>query len=156
MNPRRTARHGFTLVEVIVALAIAFVSLGVLTQAFVYSLEALPSEQTNRQIERDDLRWVRSQILESEDRDVLEDGGEITTPTLDEVEWEAELEEAELPDLFYVTIQYQWRDQLSLEDREHEETLLIYNPNWSDPTDRDSLLEDAQDAIERIADERDW
>lgn len=152
----RLSRRGFTVAEVIIALAIAFLALGVLTQAFVNALNALPQSRPHRQIQADALHWVRAQILKAEDRDALEDGGEVEAPTLGEVQWEAEIEDAELPDLFHVTLTYRWRPEGEVKEQEQTETILVYQKNWSDPTDRGRVLEDAQDAIERISDERDW
>ncbi|MDP0501630.1 MAG: prepilin-type N-terminal cleavage/methylation domain-containing protein [Verrucomicrobiota bacterium JB022] len=152
----RSQRSGFSLVEVIVAMAIAFMSIAVLTQAFIAALNALPTERVDHAAQREDLRWVRAQIFAIGDYMELEDGGEFTTPLLGEIDWEAELEETDLPDLFYVTLEYRWRNGDSLQDSRFEETLLVYNKNWSDPTDRGRLVDDTQDAIERVADRRDW
>ena len=143
-------RGGFTLIEVIVALALAGVSFLVLSEAFAGTLRALADNRVQADIQGQ-LRFVRNQILLEPDRDEFERGGEVTTLELGEVVWEAEIEETEVPSLFRTTLLISYIDPVTEEEVELTEVLRVLRPTWADPVENSVLLEDFR---ERIQDRR--
>jgi len=146
MSPRSTHK-AFSLIEVMVAMAIAAVAFTVLSQTFVNTLRVLGSLtfEANRE---NDLRFVRSQIILEPDRDTFEDGGEIETLNFGTARWEAEIEETSVVDLFLVRLRIELSGGNNTDPSEHEETLYLLRPTWSDPIDRSIILENARDALE--------
>lgn len=144
-SPPPTA-HGFSLIEIIIAIAIAGMAFVVLTQTFVYTLDALHGVR-NEPHERPDLRFVRSQIILEQDRDSFENGGEIETLDIGTVRWEGIIEETAVVDLFRVELQLDI-DLPDGERRDQRETLYLLRPTWSDPAERSILLDDARRELE--------
>lgn len=149
-------RNGFTLVEVLVALAVFLLASGALLQATFNSLLGLQSLQRETE-QLDDRRFVRNQILQEPDLDTFEEGGEITTLDRGEVRWEAEVEETETLHLFKVHLTMEFEPlEGGYEPVVLEETLYLLRPTWSEPGDATELLEDARERIERNRRSRDW
>lgn len=142
----RPARAGFSLVEIVIAIAIAGLAFAVLTQTFVYILQALQGVR-DMPTQQPDLRFARSQIILEADRDTFENGGELETLNLGTVRWEGYVEETDVVDLFRVTLHMEI-DPPDGDRRSKEETLYLLRPTWSDPAERSILLEDARREIE--------
>lgn len=157
-NPSTSAkRHplcAFSLIEVLIAVAIAGIAFFAFTQAFFNTLKAMEGlkiESDNTQ----DIRFVRSQIINEPDLDTFEEGGEITTLDLGRVDWYAEVEETETVDLFRVRLIMEFENPDG-EPFEQRENLFLLRPTWSDPIERSSLMSEAQKDIESEARRRDW
>lgn len=139
----------FSLIEVLVALAIFALCIGVFAQSLynaMHGLEVVKSNSHEDQLYRFALR----QVLRIEDREEVEDSDSIETPEDGPVDWSAEIEETEVLDLFKLTVEMTLaKSGGSIFDREagRVETLYVYRPNWSDSIDRDSLKQDKQDAL---------
>jgi len=138
--------RGFSLIEVLVAIAIWGVAVTVLLQAFVNTLTVLDHLETDSS--RDlDLKFIRNNILQEADLDTFEEGGEITTLNMGTAHWEAEVEPTSIPNLFEVllTIEFEGTD---VEIPTIEETIYVLRPTWSDPLDKADIKEDIQKKIE--------
>jgi len=151
---KRNLRSGFSLIEVIIAIAIAGISFFVLTETFfnvLLTLEGLESESDYQK----DVRFVRRQIIQIADRDELEDGGEITTLDLGQAEWLVEIEETNIVDLFTVQLEITFEnpDGKSIE---YQEILYLMRPTWSDPIESSAILSEVRDSIEDEERGRDW
>ena len=147
-------RKGFSLIEVLVAVAIAGIAFFVLTETFfnvLLTLESLESESDYQK----DVRFVRREIVQIADRDELEDGGEITTLDLGTAEWRAELEALDVVDLFKVELEIDFENPEG-EPINYRETLYLLRPTWSDPIESSSILSEARDRIEEQNMRRDW
>jgi prepilin-type N-terminal cleavage/methylation domain-containing protein len=145
---------GFSLIEVVIAIAVAGIAFFVLTETFfnvLLTLDGLESESDYQK----DVRFVRREIIQIADRDELEDGGEITTLDLGEAMWEVELEETEIVDLFKMDlfIEFENPDGSPIEYRE---ILFLLRPTWSDPIESSAILSDVRDRIEENNLRRDW
>jgi prepilin-type N-terminal cleavage/methylation domain-containing protein len=145
---------GFSLIEVVIAIAVAGIAFFVLTETFfnvLLTLDGLESESDYQK----DVRFVRREIIQIADRDELEDGGEITTLDLGEATWEVELEETEIVDLFQMDlfIEFENPDGSPIEYRE---ILFLLRPTWSDPIESSAILSDVRDRIEENNLRRDW
>lgn len=141
--------QGFTLVETLVALALMTLTVAVLTEAFYNTLRAVDLIDV-RATNEDDIRFVRSTVIQTASLEDFEDGDEIETLNLGQAAWEAYVEETDLPDLFRVELTIEFENPEG-EPFSHREKLYLLRPTWSEPTDRSSLLEDMR---ERIEDER--
>lgn len=154
MNDRTPRRSGFTLIETVVAIAIAGVAFFMLTETFfnvLLTLESLKSESDYQ----NDVRFARSQIIQISDRDELEEGGEITTLDLGTATWRVEIEETGVIDLFKLILDIEFENPDG--DRiPYTEQLFLLRPTWGDSFERGSLLTEVRKDIEEKNRRRDW
>lgn len=139
-------KYGFSMVEIIIAIAIAGMAFAVLTQTFVYTLQALQGVR-DMPTQQPDLRFVRSLIILETDREAFENGAEFETLNLGTVRWEGYVEETNVVDLFRVELTMDI-DPPEGDRQTKRETLYLLRPTWSDPAERSILLEDARREIE--------
>ena len=151
---REPRQGGFSLIEVVIAIAIAGAAFIVLTETFFNILLTLESLESQSDYQRD-VRFVRSQIIQIADREELEEGGEITTLNLGEAEWRAEVEETETVDLFKLDLEIAFENPES-EPIEWAETLYLLRPTWGDSFERGALLDEVRRRIEDEAFDMDW
>lgn len=154
MNDKPLSQTGFSLIETVVAVAIAGFAFFMLTETFFNVLLTLESLEGQSDYQKD-VRFVRSQIIQLADLDEVESGGEITTLDLGEARWEAEVEETETADLFKLLLEVEFENP-SGESIEYQEMLYLLRPTWSDPIDRSSILSEVRMQIEDEARMRDW
>jgi prepilin-type N-terminal cleavage/methylation domain-containing protein len=145
---------GFSLIEVVVAVAIAGIAFFILTQTFFNVLLTLESLEAESDYQKD-VRFVRRQVIQIADRDELEDGGEITTLDLGEAQWLAEIEETEIVDLFKVQLEIEFENPEG-EPILYEEIIFLMRPTWSDPIESSEILAEVRDAILEEDRKRDW
>jgi general secretion pathway protein I len=143
-------RRGFTIIEVLVALAVFAITAVVLGAAYLNVLNGY--EIARHANENDtDVSFARSQLLVQSDLQTAETGAEFddTLPDGDHhVKWTAEIEPAGTTDLFSVTFTCTITEPGNLQPRKVVEHLMLLRPTWSDPTDRATLR---QNAASRIA-----
>ena len=148
---RTSFRKGFTLIEVLVALAILGAGAFALTFAFGNAVIGLHRQQDNGHWVSD-LQFVRRQVLLAKDMDVLKEGDEIDTLSSGVIAWQAtEIEMAEVIDLFRVVLEYEIEDAPE-GYQYHTEVLYLLRPNWSSGEfagDRQDLLQDKRDNMRR-------
>jgi general secretion pathway protein I len=143
-------RRGFTLLEVLVALAIfAFASV-VLGSAYVNILNAY--EIAGRTNEHDaDTGFARQQLLTEPDRTKAEEGDNFDVPGGRHVTWRSEIEPTETADLFQVTFTCEISDPgASTTPPPAKETFLLLRPTWADPVENGKLLQAAKDRIAEL------
>jgi prepilin-type N-terminal cleavage/methylation domain-containing protein len=140
------SRRAFTLVEVIVALAIFGLVAVVLGAAYLnvlnsYAVMGRGSEDAQ------DIGYARQELLTQPDLQTAENGDEFDTATGKHVQWTADIQQANTTDLFTVTFTCQIT---SPQGQPHNdvETFMLLRPTWSDPTDQSTLR---QTAATRIA-----
>jgi len=139
---------GFTIIEVLLALAIFGTAATVLTFSFTNSIIALKRQQPNRHWESD-LQFVRRLVLQAKDVNELQEGDEIDTLSSGEISWEAEIEPTNLIDYYKVTVEYEIEDAPEGMDS-HTEVLYLLRPAWSEGEfagDRQELLQDKQQKL---------
>lgn len=159
MIPVKTEPHsrkGFSLIETVIAIAIAGIAFFMLTETFfnvLLTLESLESESDYQK----DVRFVRSQVIQLAERDEVEEGGEITTLDLGEAVWRAEIESTETVDLFRLLLEMEFANPEGEESIEYRETLHLLRPTWAeDSFERGEILADVRQEIEAEARRRDW
>jgi type II secretory pathway pseudopilin PulG len=147
-------RTGFSLVEVVIAIALAGTAFIVLTETFFNVLLTLDKLEAETDFEKD-VRFVRREVIQIADRDELEQGGEITTLDLGKAEWDAEIEETETVDLFKLRLSIDFENPAG-EPVEYREILYLLRPTWSDPIESSAILSEVRDRIEDQKRRRDW
>jgi general secretion pathway protein I len=139
----------FTLVEVLVALAIFVMMAIVLGSAYLNVLNAY--ELAARSAQRDeDVRFARATLLAEADRDKAEEGGEFTGENGRKVAWRATIEQAPVADLFEVTFRCELNAPEMKKPEVVEEVFRLLRPTWSEAAERDKLRAAARTRIMKL------
>lgn len=131
-------RRGFTLLEVLVGIAILALAVVVLGAAYVNTLGA-HAAVAQRAAAGAGMDFLREAVLAEADRAKVEAGGRIPLPDDRELSWEATVEEAAVPDLFQVVVR--GRITNGRDDREEtfEHKLMLLRPDWSEAGRREQV-----------------
>ena len=148
-RPRKTSR-AFTLVEVLISLAIFALAAVVLAAAYLNVLGGYQAVELRQQSE-EQWKLVRSVVLSEADREKVEAGGRLQLSDSSSVRWTATIEGTELADLFAVTVRAEPELSAGAESRVREQKILLLRPKWSDPVERSKLRATSQ---ERLAKQR--
>jgi general secretion pathway protein I len=150
---RRSRSAGFTLIEVIVALALFALAATVLAAAYVNVLNAMESVKGDQAFEQE-VALVRSQVLLEPDRDKVEEGGDVPTAGLGDATWRATVTPSEtIADLFLVELEITFPPPESAsggEERVVKQALWLLRPQWSEPTERDALRAESRKRLQEI------
>lgn len=143
---RSTAGRGFTLLEVLVSLAIFALAAIMLSATYVNILSNYDAV-SRRNEHSQDLRLVRAQLLSEPDRKKAEDGGDFALPDNRSARWKAVIEETNVADLFRISFTCEIRETGAGTGKPwaQEETFTLLRPTWSDPALRDKLRASAQE-----------
>ena len=141
----RRSRRAFTLLEVLVSLAIFALAAVVLSATYVNILTSYDAVSRRNEHEQD-LRLVRAQLLSEPDRKKVENGGDFALPDNRTAHWKSTIEESSVADLFKVTFSCELRDSGTGKPWAQDETFMLLRPTWSDPAARDKLRSAAQDS----------
>ena len=152
-TPHLLRRRAFTLIEVVIALAIFAGAAVALSQAFTNALLAREHGVSNDNYDAD-IRTVRMQLLLEPELEAAEDGGEIETFKNGEASWQAKIEPTDVVDLFRVEFQIQFSEPEKGQDNAYSETLYLLRPTWSEADERSELLADKKDELESNRDFR--
>ncbi len=153
VTTRPPAAHppAFTLIEVLIALAIFAMASTYLTTTFVSALTAR-ERSFNNDVLHADIRAVRMQLLLEPNRDDAEDGGSFPTLHHGDANWRASIEPTEVVDLFSAVLTIEFSQAPEDSPGLYEETLFLLRPTWSEADERSELLQDKRDALERSRD----
>ena len=138
-------RSGFTLVEVLVSLAIFALAAVALSAAYT---NVLLARQSMRQLDTTDDALFRSRaaLLETAGLEDAKQGGEIDLADGRKAKWSAAIEPTTVSDLFAVT--------LALEATETSESkavaFYLLRPAWSVSGDRNKLTDAARERLRRL------
>ncbi len=144
-EPNRSQR-GFTLIEVVIAVALFAMAAAVLSSTFVNALLARDRVQSN-DIRDADIRAVRMQLLLEANREDAEDGDRYETLNNGEANWRAEIEPTEVVDLFQVFFEIEFSDPHGEQSPTYSEVLYLLRPTWSEPNERSDLLQEKKEAL---------
>jgi general secretion pathway protein I len=142
---RKSSARAFTLLEVLVSLAIFALAAVVLSATYVNILTSYDAVSRRNEHEQD-LRLVRAQLLSEPDRKKVENGGDFALPDNRTAHWKATIEDSTVADLFKVTFSCELRDTGTDKPWTQDETFMLLRPTWSDPAARDKLRATAQEA----------
>ena len=144
-NRRRVT--AFTLVEILIAVAIFGVAASVLMSAFVNALLSRESA-AKYDLLNADIRAVRMQLLLEPKLEDAEDGNEYETVHSGEASWEAQVEPTDVVDLFQVGFSVRFSEPPEGLVADYSETLYLLRPTWSESDERSELLQDKREALE--------
>jgi|GEM_PF-272332 len=144
---RRKAAAAFTLVEVLIAVAIFAMAASGLMSAFVNALLARESAASNDLL-NSDIRAVRMQLLLEPNLEDAEDGDEYETLNSGEASWQTTIQPTNVVDLFQVQFSIRFSAPSEGLPGDYAETLYLLRPTWSEGDDRSELLEDKREALE--------
>jgi general secretion pathway protein I len=132
---------------VLVSLAIFAMAAVVLGAAYLNVLTNYHAVRTGAA--RDiDVEFARMALLAEPDRQRAERGGEMSIGQ-GSLRWRAEIEEAQVPDLFSVTLLCEFRDPGSVQPRTQRQAFMLLRPGWSDPAERERLRAATRDWLAR-------
>lgn len=151
----RRSAGAFTLVEVLLALMLFSLSAVVLGAAYLNVLNGYELVRQNEGRE-EDLRMVRSMILQQPDREELERGGEIEGFYLGRIFWRAHIDSTPTPDLFLVTIEIEYRPNKNDLSQQIAQQFYLFRPSWSDSAENLYLREQMQERFEAYKNYRHW
>jgi prepilin-type N-terminal cleavage/methylation domain-containing protein len=143
-------KRGFTLVEVLISLAIFALGSIVLAVAYLNVLGGYQSVAKRQQSE-EEWKLVRAIVLSEADREKVEAGGQLQLPDNSNVHWKATIEDTTVADLFAVTVRSEPEITSGNEARAREQRIFLLRPRWSDPVERNRLRAESQ---ERLAKQR--
>lgn len=133
----RRSRKAFSLVEIVVAIAIFATSAGILLAAIgnAYTAQNSLRERDTRHEDRREI--LRTLLAESEnDSDALETVRDYRTPSGDAVEYRAEAEETPQAGLFRIRVSVSRGG-----DSEREEFVFyVFRPSWKSRFDNQEIL----------------
>jgi general secretion pathway protein I len=146
---RRRVPRGFTLLEVLVALAIFAFAAVVLGSAYINVLIGYDAAQ-RANARNEDHEFARAQLLAEPDHDKAEQGGEFDAANGRHVSWHAQIDPTQTADLFSVAFTCEIADPGAPAPDTATENFVVLRPTWSDPTNRSTLLAAAKDRIAKI------
>ena len=146
-NSMRSTASAFTLIEVLVALAVFAAAGTYLTSTFVNALTARERSVSNDAFNAD-IRAVRLQLLLEPNLEDAEVGGDYPTLNNGEAIWEAEIEPMEVVDLFKVDFSIEFSAPADDQPDNYREVLYLLRPTWSEADERSDLLQDKRDLLQ--------
>lgn len=150
-GPRDRSVRAFTLLEVLLALALFSIAGLVLAAAYTNVLNNLEKVKVDQALE-DELALVRAQVLLQPELEEVEKGGDLPTINYGEARWKAVVTPSErIADLFRVDLEIELEgreDEQSTPPRTLTQTLWLLRPDWSEPTERDDLRAQRKKEIE--------
>jgi general secretion pathway protein I len=145
-NRSRQSFRAFTLVEVLVSLAIFALAAVALSAAYLNVLNGYHARDQQRTIEQG---WdlARVTVFSESDREKLEQGGSLNLPDGSSLNWEVRIEPSNLADLFALemSVTNRGKDPWSKTGR-----LMLLRPAWSDPSERDRQRQASTQRLERL------
>jgi general secretion pathway protein I len=138
--------HGFSLIEVLVSLAIFAVAAVVLGTAYVNVLVNFHAMRA-RADEKSEMAFARAQLLAEPKRAEAERGGQIPLPAGGTLRWQAEIEETSHADLFEVNLEFETLAAGREAPRRERQTFLLLRPTWSEPLKREALQTAARERL---------
>ena len=142
-------RIGFTLLEVLVALAIFSLAAVVFGAAYV---NVLTSYEVARRVMQTDaeVKFARAALLAEPDADKAAQGADYDSADGRHIKWTATIEPTTVADLFTVTFECECTGPGLPEPQRMKQVFRVLRPTWSQATDRTTLRANAKDRILKI------
>jgi general secretion pathway protein I len=129
---------GFTLIEVLVSIAIFALAAVVLGSAYVNVLSGY-QRMRGSTLDGSDVAFVRAIVLAEPNREVVEKGGDLRRADQSTLHWRAEIEPTNRADLFRVTLECELPTSSPGPARRVRDSFLVLRPTWSEPAEREKL-----------------
>ena len=140
-------RRGFTLIEVLVSLAIFALAAASLGGAYVNVLMSRIAMKQDFQA-LDDMARCRAALLETPGFDDVETGGEIHLPGNRTARWKGKIEPTSVSDLFAVVLTAEFQATENGEfGPERTEARMLLRPTWSKPSDRQKIRDEVKERL---------
>ena len=143
-------RRAFTLLEVMVALAIFAVATVALAAAYINVLNAYDIVGRSN-IRDEDVRFARAQLLAEPDRQKAEEGGDFDAASGGRVRWRATIEPTNTADLFQVDFTCEVSESnpapTAPPSRPLTQRFFLLRPTWSEGTDQAKARGEARERI---------
>lgn len=146
MRPRR---HAFTLLEVLIALAIFALAAIVLGAAYVNVLTGYEVAR-RASVSDPEVQFARAQLLSQVDVELARQGGDFDSTDGRRVRWTATIEPTETADLFAVTFECEFAASATVKEQRVRQSFRVLRPTWSVATDQSTLRAEARDRILKI------
>lgn len=145
----RTRLSAFTLLEVLVALALFAMAAVVLGTAYV---NVLNGYQVARRatVSDPEVQFARAQLLAQADVELARRGGEFAAADGRAVHWTATIEPTTQADLFAVTFDCEIAGHDTANAQKIREIFRLLRPTWSVATDRATLRAASRDRILKL------
>jgi len=140
--------RGFTLIEVLVSLAIFALAAVVLSAAYLNIIGGYRAMGSRHQAE-EDWKWLRSVVLAEPERQNIEQGGQLSLADGHQVVWSAKIEPAGVADLFQLTVEAEAKGSGSQDAWKRRESFHLLRPAWSDPAERERLRDKTRQRVEQ-------
>ena len=145
----RSDARAFSLIEVLVALAIFALAAVVLGAAYVNVLNAYSRVGQVAQ-QDEELRFARQAVFQEADLEKVEEGGEFQTADGRRVSWRVQVEPTNVADLFDVTFTCERTTDTATGRAETVvQQFRLLRPSWSKPEEREKLRTEARERIEQ-------
>jgi len=139
--------RGFTLLEVLVALAVFALAAVMLGSGYINVLNAYESARRGHTHE-EDISFARAQLLAEPDRNKAEQGDDFDSAGGGRVTWHSKIEPTATADLFQVTFTCEIAEtNVRLRQPPVTETFMLLRPTWSEGIDTSKLRQAAKDRI---------
>jgi prepilin-type N-terminal cleavage/methylation domain-containing protein len=146
------AARGFSLVEVLAALAIFAMAFIVILSTYANILNSYEGIRRSRDAD-EDVKFARAALLAEPDIQKAQDGDEFDSTDDRHVRWSSTIEPSDtIADLFSVAFECEitTAGQNNSEPEKVTETFMVLRPTWSDPIERGKLLQATKDQIAEL------
>jgi general secretion pathway protein I len=137
---------GFTLIEVLVALAIVCAAGLVLAAAFSNVLKDYDAV-FHRSDHANDLTMVRTALFATSDLTVAQAWNDLALPDARKARWRAVVTPGQIADLFAVDCDVEITGSAASDTFKTTEHLMLLRPTWSQPVDRETLRAASRDKL---------
>ena len=139
--------RAFTLLEVLISLAIFGLAAVVLASSYINVLNAYDIF-SRANVHDENVRFARSLLLAEPDRQKAEQGDDFDASDSVHVRWHSTIEQTGTADLFHVTFVCEITDSRARSSAPPiTETFMLLRPTWSEGLDITKLRQDAKDRI---------
>lgn len=142
-------KKGFTLVEVLIATLLFAIAAQGLVTTVVNALTAINSVQKDANRDSEE-RFILRQLLQIEDEEALDEGGEILLPDDSKIYWSAEHDPTNIVDLHKVSFEIRKSGRNAAESENYTLSIYLLRPWLSESSDREFLLERKEAELERM------
>lgn len=146
VRTKRKNNRGFTIIEIMLALALFGAAVTTFTVAYLNIINAIAAIQVDQAYEQD-MSMIRLDAFSSVSVDDLEEGGEVLTGSHGESYWRVEYYPTLVADLFRVSLLVEIFDKEKDEMKEVEEVHYLTRPTWSNPVERAELRAETRDRL---------